>query len=291
VGPTAIGKTSIAIQLAEHFKTEIVSADSRQFYKELAIGTAKPSALELKTVKHHFIDSLSIHEDYNSGQFETDAIACLQKIFMNHDLALLVGGSGLFVNAVCHGMDQLPESDPDLRAELDTLLNEKGIKALQKKLSDLDPEYFRTVDQLNPHRLIRAIEVCMLTGIKYSELRKRQGKERDFSIVKIGLDEDREKVYERINRRVDVMMQNGLAEEAKKYFSQRHLNSLQTVGYRELFDFLEGKISFHKAVELIKRNTRRYAKRQLTWFRKDKEITWFQPDQISEIIRLLEQKV
>jgi len=291
VGPTAIGKTSVAIGIAEHFKTEIISADSRQFYRELNIGTAKPSEEELKKIKHHFINSLSIYDTYNVGQFETDALQCLETIFKKHDVAVMAGGSGLFVNAVCHGLDQLPESDSDLRDELNDLLNEKGIEALQKKLSDLDPEYFQTVDRSNPHRLIRAIEVCELTGMKYSDLRKKENKKRDFSVIKIGLDDDRDTVYQKINKRVDEMISNGLADEAKEFFSVRHLNSLQTVGYRELFDFMEEKISFPEAVDLIKQNTRRYAKRQLTWFRRDEEIHWFHPGNMIDIFKLIQERI
>lgn len=291
VGPTAIGKTAVAIELAKHFQTEILSADSRQFYKELNIGTAKPSVDELKKVKHHFINSLSIYDSYNVGQFETDAINCLEKIFKKHDAAIIVGGSGLFVDAVCNGIDQLPESDTDLRNELKNLLEEKGIEALQKKLLKLDPDYYKKVDRSNPHRLIRAIEVCLQTGMKYSDLLKKEKKERNFFIVKIGLDDEREKIYKRINDRVDEMIKSGLPEEAKSFYSKRHLNALQTVGYRELFDFMEKKISFDEAVELIKRNTRRYAKRQLTWFRRDKEIQWFKPDEISEIVKFIKTKI
>ena len=287
IGPTAIGKTSVAIKVAEHFHTEIISADSRQFYKELKVGTAKPTEEELNKVRHHFINSLSIQDPYNVGQFETDTIQFLQTIFKKHDVVVMAGGSGLFVNAVCHGLDELPESDPDLRCELKKLSDENGIEALQEKLSGLDPEYYESVDRSNPHRLIRAIEVCMMTGMKYSDLRKKEKKEREFICIKIGLDDDREKVYTRINERVDEMMQNGLLDEAKKFYSLRHLNALQTVGYRELFDFLEEKISFEEAVGLIKRNTRRYAKRQLTWFRKDEGINWFLPVEQESMLKYI----
>jgi tRNA dimethylallyltransferase len=284
VGPTAIGKTTMAIKIAGHCHTEIISADSRQFYRELNIGTAKPSADELQTVKHHLINSLSIKDNYNVGQFEIDSLKSLDRIFLHHDHAVAAGGSGLFVNILWHGMDQLPESDPETRTELNSLLEKNGIEALQKRLSQLDPEYYELVDRSNPHRLIRALEVCMLTGMKYSEVRKNEKKKRDFAIVKIGLDEERDKIYQRINKRVDSMMENGLLDEAKSVFEMRNLNALQTVGYKELFDHLENKISLDEAVELIKRNTRRFAKRQLTWFRKDPEIKWFRPEQEKEII-------
>jgi tRNA dimethylallyltransferase len=290
VGPTAIGKTTVAIEIANHFHTEIISADSRQFYKELKIGTAKPGKKELKEATHHLINSISIEHSYNVGQFETDALACLDKIFSKHDVAVMVGGSGLFVNAVCHGMDELPDSDPALRNELKTLFNDKGIIALQKKLSILDPEYYEIVDRSNTHRLIRAIEVCLLTGMKYSDLRKKEKKQRNFSVIKIGLDDDRENVYQRINDRVDAMVKNGLIDEAKTFYAKRHLNALQTIGYKESFEFIEKKISLKEAVDLLKRNTRRYAKRQLTWFRKDTEITWFKPGEQKKIIQFISEK-
>ena len=291
LGPTAIGKTAIAIKVALHFNTEIISADSRQFYKELNAGTAKPSDAELNKVKHHFINSLSIQEPYNVGQFEIDCLACLDKLFTSHDVAVAVGGSGLFIDAMCHGMDQLPESDLELRTELNKLLSENGIEALQKKLSQLDPEYYKKVDGSNPHRLIRAVEVCILTGMKYSDLRKKDKKERNFDIIKIGLDDERSKVYRKINHRVDEMIKNGLQEEVESLFSYRQLNALQTVGYKELFDYLQKKITLEEAIELIKRNTRRYAKRQLTWFRRDNEITWFNPEHVDDILQFAETKM
>ena len=291
VGPTAIGKTEIAIHVAKHFRTEIISADSRQFYWELKTGTAKPDEDELKEVPHHLINSISITDTYNVGTFETDALSCLDKIFGNHDSAVMVGGSGLFVDAVCNGLDELPESDPELRDELRALSDKEGIKGLQQKLAVLDPEYYSVVDQSNPHRLVRAIEICMLTGMKYSDLRKKEKKKRNFSVIKIGLDEGRENVYQRINNRVDKMIEEGLPEEAKRFYDRRHLNALQTIGYKELFDFFENKISLEEAVELIKRNTRRYAKRQLTWFRKDEEIKWFKPGELNDLIKFAEESI
>lgn len=291
VGPTAIGKSAVARNIALHFNTEIISADSRQFYKEMNAGTAKPSVAELKEVKHHFIDSLSIHEPYNVGQFEIESLNCLDKLYAKHDVAVAVGGSGLFIDALCYGLDQLPECDPDLRNELKKLFAEQGIDALQNKLSQLDFEYYQTVDRSNPHRLIRAIEVCLLTGMNYSDLRKKKKKERDFAIIKIGLDEERSEVYRKINERVDAMIDGGLQEESKTLYPHRQLNALQTVGYQEMFDYLQNKISFQETIELIKRNTRRYAKRQLTWFRKDKETSWFRPDQVTEIIKDINDKM
>jgi tRNA dimethylallyltransferase len=291
LGPTAIGKTNVAVKVAQHFQTEIISADSRQFYKELEIGTVKPGKEELKKVTHHLVNSISIKDSYDVGQFETDALFILDKIFTSHDAAVMVGGSGLFVNAVCDGLDQLPESNPALRNELKMLSVEKGIIALREKLSELDPEYYAAVDRSNPHRLIRAIEICLLTGMKYSELRKKEKKERNFSIIKIGLDDSREKIYQRINERVEAMIKEGLPDEAKKFYDERHLNALQTIGYKELFDYFEKKISLEEAVELIKRNTRRYAKRQLTWFKKDGEIKWFRPEELDEIIKFIEERI
>jgi len=291
VGPTAIGKSSLAIELAKFFSTEIISADSRQFYRELNIGTAKPTPAELNEVKHHFINSLSIHDDYDVSRFEDDAIKCLEDLYKKNDVAILVGGSGLFVQAVCNGFDPLPESDQSIRSGLKKMLDEKGIESLQAKLEMLDPEYYATVDAHNPHRLIRALEVCLTTGMKYSELRKKINKPRSFIPVKIGLDDEREKVYQRINARVEEMIHNGLADEARKLYPLRHLNALQTVGYRELFDWMENKITFDDAVELIRQNTRRYAKRQLTWFRKDREITWFKPGEAAEIISFIRERM
>ena len=291
VGPTAIGKSSLAIKIAGHYQTEIISADSRQFYRELNAGTAKPSEAELNHVTHHFINSLSIHDSYSVGQFEIDSLARLDQLFNSHDVVVAVGGSGLFIDALCHGLDQIHESDPDLRLELKRLFKEKGMEALQLKLSQLDPEYYGTVDLSNPHRLIRAIEVCMLTGEKYSGFRKNEKKKRNFSIVKIGLNDERSIVYQRISERVDAMINAGLLEEAKEFFSLRHLNALKTVGYRELFDCLDKRLSPDEAIELIKRNTRRYAKRQLTWFRRDQEINWFKTDEAPKIIELLDQKI
>ena len=291
VGPTAIGKTSVAVKIAGHYQTEIISADSRQFYRELNAGTAKPSEAELNHVKHHFINSLSIHDSYSVGQFEIDSLARLDQLFIAHDVVVAVGGSGLFIDVLCHGLNQLPESDPDLRRELKILFEEKGLDALQLKLSQLDPEYYEDVDLSNPHRLIRAIEVCMLTGKKYSDFRKNEKKKRTFSTIKIGLEDERSVVYQRINERVDAMINAGLLEEAKEFFSFRHLNALKTVGYQELFDCLDKKLSLDEAIELIKRNTRRYAKRQLTWFRRDQEINWFKTDEATKIIELLDQKI
>ncbi len=290
-GPTAVGKTALAIQLANHFHTEIISADSRQFYREMNIGTAKPSEEELKSAKHHFVNSLSIHDDYNVGMFEADVIKCLADVFSRHDVAILCGGSGLYIDAVCNGMDNLPEQDNELRKKLSHLYLEKGIEALQQKLQQLDPDFYEEVDRDNPHRMIRAIEVCMVSGKKYSELRKKQKVTRPFAILKTGIEDDREKVYQRINDRVDKMMADGLEAEAKSLHHYKHLNALQTVGYKELFDYFESKITLDEAISLIKQHTRNYAKRQWTWFRKDKEMQWFRPNEKAQIIDYIEEHV
>jgi tRNA dimethylallyltransferase len=290
-GPTAIGKTSLAIEVAKHFHTEIISADSRQFFREISIGTAKPSEIQLKEVKHHFINSHSIFDEYNVGKFEEDALKHLEKLFQNHNIVLLVGGSGLYIDGVCKGFDALPESDKETREKLKRIFEEEGIGSLQKLLKEKDPEHYEKVDLSNPHRIMRALEVCMSTGKKYSELRKGEKKKRKFNVIKIGLNTERKKLYKNINVRVDGMFKAGLLEEAKKLEPNKNLNSLQTVGYKELFDFIGGKITFENAVELIKKNTRNFAKRQLTWFRKDKEITWFDPNEKENILNYIESRI
>lgn len=290
-GPTASGKTSLSITLARHFQTEILSGDSRQFYRELTIGTAKPTLQELELVKHHFIDSLTLDEDYNISRFEMDALACLDQLFRKKKVALLCGGSGLYLQAVCKGMDALPERDPVLRKQLEAELEKEGISILQKRIQELDPAYYAKSDLSNPHRLIRAIEVCLLTGKRYSELRTGTAANRNFNVLKIGLEIDRELLYDRINKRVDLMMINGLEEEARSVFHQRHLNALNTVGYKEIFDFFDGKTDRDTAIAMIKQNTRNYAKRQLTWFKRDPDIHWFPPSAEKDIIRFLEQKL
>ncbi len=318
-GPTAIGKTSLAIDIAKEFGTEIISADSRQFFREMNIGTAKPIEEELEQVKHHFINSLSIKDEYNVGEFEKDALKVLEKIFSKKKTAVMVGGSGLYINAVCNGFDNVPSSDKEVRANIMEMYKREGIEYLRTTLKKLDKEHYSKVDLSNPHRMIRAIEVCIVTGKKYSELRKSEKKpptpvrtklrtpsfcgegefnpihrKRDFTIIKIGLNMEREKLYERINMRVDEMMKAGLLEEAKALAPFRaggELNALNTVGYKELFDFLDGNHDLARAVELIKQNTRNFAKRQLTWFRKDKEVNWFQQDEKEKIIEFLKNKI
>lgn len=283
VGPTAVGKTALSIQLAKAFDTEIVSADSRQFFKEMSIGTAKPNATEIETIKHHFIDSHSISEEYNVGKFETEAIQVLSTLFETKNYAILVGGSGLYIDAVCNGLDELPEASAEIRQQLKLLYEEKGIVALQEQLKELDLNYYNQVDLNNPQRLMRALEVCLSTGKTYSEQRAGKTKARNFTTIKIGLTTSREELYNRINKRVDEMMQQGLLDEVKSLLPYQNKNALQTVGYKELFDYLEKKITFEQAVALIKQHTRNFAKRQLTWFKRDEQIQWFEPNEFEKI--------
>ena len=291
VGPTAIGKTTLAIALARHFKTEIISADSRQFYREMKIGTAVPSESELEAAKHHFIQHISVENDYSVGNFERDALEKLKQIYKTEDVAIMVGGSGLYMDAVVQGLDHFPEVDPQIREKLNEELQVSGIEALQEELQQKDPQYFSEVDIKNPHRLIRALEICRGTQKPYSYFRKKAVKNRIFEPVVLGLTANRQQIYERINQRVDLMMQQGLLEEAQELFAQRHLNALNTVGYKELFSYLEGEIDLEFAISEIKKNTRRFAKRQLTWFRKKEEITWFDiATPIEEILAFAEDK-
>lgn len=278
-GPTAIGKTSLAIEVAKHFETEIISADSRQFFKEMKIGTAVPETEELKAAPHHFIQHISIEENYSVGDFERDAIRKLNEIFRNNRVAVMVGGSGLYIKAVTEGLDDFPEVDPKIRENLNKHLEEDGIDWLQQKLFLLDPEHYRNMDVQNPHRLIRALEICIGTGKTFSSFLNKAKPQRDFKTISIGLMAEREIIYDRINKRVDIMVENGLVEEAKSLYPKRELNALNTVGYKEIFQYFDGKIDLDTAIAEIKKNTRRFAKRQLTWFRKDKEIEWFEFDE------------
>lgn len=279
VGPTAIGKTRLGILLAEHFDTEVLSADSRQFFREMKIGTAVPTEEELARARHHFIQSRSVFEDYNVGAFEQGAIELLEEKFMTRDVMVMVGGSGLYVDAVLNGLDEFPEVDPSIRAKLIELLDREGLEPLQEKLRKLDPESFQRIDIQNRQRVIRALEICEGTGKPFSSFWRNQRKERSFRSIKIGLRADRQLVYRRINERVDLMMEQGLLEEARRLYPHRDLNALQTVGYRELFAHFDGDLSLEEAVSEIKKNTRRFAKRQGTWFRKDEDITWFDHDE------------
>jgi tRNA dimethylallyltransferase len=275
VGPTAIGKTALSIKLAKAFKTEILSADSRQFYKEIPIGTAAPSKEELTEAPHHFIHHRSIEEDYSVGDYERDAIAKLDELFQKHETIILVGGSGLYIKSLIEGLDSFPEIDPEIRDQLNDRLVNEGIESLQRELKDLDPEYYDKIDHNNPHRLIRALEICIGSGESFSSFLNKPKPLRKFKTISIGLTAPREEIYERINLRVDSMMDEGLLEEAQGLYHKRRLNALNTVGYKELFSFFEGRIDLETAVEEIKKNTRRYAKRQLTWFRKNEETKWF----------------
>lgn len=290
VGPTAIGKTDMAIQLARHYHTEIISADSRQFFKEMEIGTAKPSESELQAAKHHFINSQSIHSEFSVGDFEQQSLQILTKLFEELDTAILVGGSGLYVQAVCQGFDDIPKASEGIRDKWNNLFAEEGIEALQRSLIVADPEYYNQVDINNPQRLIRALEVFETTGKPFSSYRIKNISPRSFHIIKIGLNTNREELYRRINHRVDLMMQSGLLEEVKSLLPYRNLNALNTVGYSELFDYLEGKMTIHEAVEKIKQNTRRFAKRQLTWFTRQNDIKWFEPGKTEEVILYLNQQ-
>ncbi len=278
VGPTAVGKTALAIDIAEFYGTDILSADSRQFYREMEIGTAKPSAEELARVKHHFVNSLSIHDSYDVGTFESEVMSCLSESFVDKDIMVMTGGSGLFCRAVWEGLDEFPPIPEGYREDLTTEFAEKGLEALQAELEQKDPVYFGQVDLQNPQRLIRAMEVIRFTGQPYSAFRSAKAKKRDFRNLKIGLELPRDELYERIERRMDLMIGEGLFDEAAELFGERHLNALQTVGYKEIFGFLEGSYDRNEAIRLLKRNSRRYAKRQLTWFKKDKEIHWFSPE-------------
>ncbi len=289
-GPTASGKTAVAIELARLFKSEIINADSRQFFREMNIGTAKPTAKELKTVQHHFIDNLSIVDKYNIGIFEKEVLEKLNLLFQTNDTIFLTGGSGLYIDAVCKGIDKLPESSEEIRKELIYILNTEGIEVLQEKLKLSDPEHFAKTDIQNPHRLIRALEINMVSGKKVSELQKAEIKKRDFEIKKIGLLVDRDELYSKINRRVDEMIHKGLVEEVKSLLPFRSENALQTVGYKEIFDYLENNTSLPEAIELIKQNTRNYAKRQMTWFRKDPDIQWFYAAEIDKMKIFIEKE-
>ncbi|NJB35857.1 tRNA (adenosine(37)-N6)-dimethylallyltransferase MiaA [Croceivirga sp. JEA036] len=274
VGPTAIGKTRTAISIAKHLNTEIISADSRQFYKEMCIGTAVPTAEELASTPHHFIQHKSINEPYSVGDFERDAVKKIQELFTTHNTVVVVGGSGLYVDAILYGLDEFPTIAESVRKELNETLEKEGISTLQDLLKEKDPNYYQRVDIHNPHRIIRALEVCIGTGKPYSEFLKREKKSRFFNHILIGLEADRKIIYDRINRRVDLMLEMGQLEEVQQLLPFKGLNALQTVGYRELFAYLDGNFSLEEAIEEIKKNTRRFAKRQLTWYRKNKEICW-----------------
>ncbi len=292
VGPTAIGKTALSIQLANYFNADIISCDSRQFFKEMTIGTAVPETDELAAAKHHFIQNRSIFEDYNVGSFERDALQKLDTLFKESPIQVMVGGSGLYIDAVLKGLDYFPEIDPKIRENLTIQLHERGIETLQEKLKELDIETYNTIAIDNPHRIMRALEICIGSNMPYSTFKNKPKAPRNFNSIKIGLHADREIIYNRINQRVDRMMANGLLEEAKELHPNKKLNALQTVGYRELFSFFDGDITKDFAICEIKKNTRRFAKRQTTWFKKDEETLWFNyQTNINEIILKISDEI
>ena len=284
VGPTAVGKTAVGIHLARQFDCPVISADSRQFYREMKIGTAVPTHEDLEQVKHYFIGNKSVTESYNISQYENDVLELLPELFSIHPNLVMVGGSGLYVDAVCNGIDDMPDTDPVIRNQLNELLKNEGIEVLQQRLLELDPDYYKEVDLKNPVRLQRALEVCLQTGKSYSQFRMKVKKERSFNIVKIGIELEKSVLNNQIELRVDRMMNEGQLDEVKSLLSFRQYNALNTVGYKELFAYLDGDITLEQAILDIKNNTRHYAKRQLTWFRKDTDIHWFNPDQIINLI-------
>lgn len=289
-GPTAIGKTSVAIELAQWLKTEIISFDSRQFFKDLKIGAAPPSPEELQAVRHHLLGHLSVSEDFNAGDFETEALKILKQIFKDHDTAILVGGSGMYMKALTEGFDTMPEIPAKVREKLNQEFKEKALENLLRELEKKDPEYYQQVDRNNPQRVIRALEVIRATGQAYSDFRKGEKAERYFSILKIGLEMPREELYERINQRVDLMLEAGLEQEVRDLLPYRGKNSLQTVGYREFIRHFDGQWDRDTAISEIKKNSRRYAKRQLTWFRRDEEIMWFNPKDLEGMKKWIKGK-
>lgn len=292
VGPTAIGKTALSIKLAQHFKTDILSADSRQFYKEMSIGTAAPTKEELNTVKHHFIHHKSIQEDYNVGAFEKDALKTLNELFKSHNIVIMVGGSGLYLNAITKGLDDFPEVESHIRKQLNEDFKIKSISYLQEKLKSLDLKSYNTIAIDNPHRVIRALEICIGTGKPYSSFLNKSKIDRPFKTITVGLTAERDIIYNRINQRVDMMIQDGLLEEAKVLYPYKTLNALNTVGYKELFHFFDGSWTLDFAISEIKKNSRRFAKRQLTWFRKDQNVLWFNYESsIAEIISEINKKI
>ena len=290
-GPTGSGKTDLSIRVARRYHCPIITTGSRQFYRGIPIGTAQPTAEELQMAEHHFIADRELKDDFNSGSYETEALSRLEELFRKNDIVVAVGGSGLYIKALCEGMDDLPEVDPRLREELNSRCKAEGVEALAEELRRLDPDFYEVVDRKNPARVVRALEVCISTGKTYSSLRSGVKRQRPFNIIKIAVNMNREVLYERIDLRVDKMVQAGLYDEALKVYPLRELNALQTVGYREWFDHFDGKISSEEAIELIKRNSRRYAKRQLTWFRADKDFEWFEPSETEKILEYIDSKI
>jgi tRNA dimethylallyltransferase len=288
LGPTGVGKTDISIDLAVRFNCQIISADSRQFFREMKIGTAVPADDQLDLVPHHFVGFLSVLDYYSSNLFERDVLKLLPELFKTNNIVLMSGGSGLYIDSVCNGIDDIPDVENSVRNKYMSMFSEEGIEGLRVALKISDPEHYSKVDLKNSKRIIRALEICETTGRPYSSFLKKQKRERDFNIIKIGIERNRVDLYSRINSRVDNMIKDGLEEEARSLLSFRNQNALKSVGYREFFDYFDGNISRDKAIELIKRNSRRYAKRQMTWWAKDREIKWFQPEQMKNIIKLIE---
>ena len=291
IGPTGVGKTDLSLSIARKYHTCIVSSDSRQLYADLKIGTAAPTPDQLAQVPHHFIGTLQLTDYYSAAQYEAECMSLLEKLFKEHEVVLLTGGSMMYVDAVCKGIDDIPTVDAETRAHLQQRYEEEGLEKLCAELKMLDPEYYRIVDLKNPKRVVHALEICYMTGKTYTSFRTRSCKKRPFQIIKIGLKRDREELYDRINRRVDQMMADGLLEEAKKVYPYRSLNSLNTVGYKEIFQYLDGTYTLDEAVERIKGNTRRYCRKQLTWLRRDETIRWFHPDQIEDILRYIHDNI
>ena len=283
-GPTAVGKTALCLEIAKHFDIPIINADSRQIYRELRIGTAQPTKEQMQEVKHYFVGTLGLDDYYSASLFEQQVLECLEQQFLTNDYALLSGGSMMYIDAVCDGIDDIPTIDDETRTLMKQRLADEGLEALVEELKRLDPEYYEIVDRQNPRRVVHALEICTMTGKTYTSFRKREKRQRPFQIIKIGLNRPREELYDRINQRVDQMMADGLLEEARSLYPLRHLNALNTVGYKELFDHLEGRWPLEEAVERIKGNTRRYARKQLTWYKKDERMKWFHPQETEQII-------
>ena len=290
-GPTAVGKTQVAIEIAKHFNTEIINADSRQVYREMKIGTAVPTLGQLAAVPHYFIGSRSIQEYYNASMFEQDAIALLTRLFVGHDLVIMTGGSGMYMDAVCSGIDDFPAVNALIREQLRSDFQQKGMEWLRSRIKESDPEYYEQVDLNNPKRLLKALEIITMTDRPYSSFLTRNKKEREFSIIPVGLNVERTVLYRNINQRVDSMIREGLVSEVEALIPFRHFNALNTVGYKEIFDHLDGKISLEEAIDLIKRHSRQYARRQITWFRKNSDIRWFAPEERMAIIKYAEEKM
>ena len=286
-GPTAVGKTALCLDVAKHFHIPVINADSRQIFRELKIGTAPPTEAQMQQVHHDFVGMLGLDDYYSASLFEQQVLELLDRQFLSSDYALMAGGSMMYIDAVCDGIDDIPTIDDQTRTMMKQRLADEGLEALCEELRQRDPEYYEIVDRQNPRRVVHALEICLMTGKTYTSFRKREKRQRPFSIVKIGLNRPREELYDRINRRVDQMMADGLLEEAKALYPKRHLNALNTVGYKELFDYIDGRWPLEEAVERIKGNTRRYARKQLTWFKKDESIRWFHPDETETIIKYI----